>query len=203
MCLWMDWGLWEVGLLNRRYICCCSAVRSCPTLQPQGVQHISLPCPSQSPRACSNSCPLSQWRHSTISSSVVAFSPCLQSFPASESFPMTQLFTSGDQNVGSWCWERLRAKGEGQDRGWDSWMASLTKWTWVWANSGSVWRKEEPDILQSMASQSQTQLNDWTTTVMCVSQNSLLEIQFPSAMVLVGEALGIIRSWTWSPQVWD
>ena len=58
------------------------------SLQPHGLQHAILPCPSQSPRACSNSCPFSQWRHPTISSSVIPFSPCLQSFWASGSFPI-------------------------------------------------------------------------------------------------------------------
>ena len=60
-----------------------------------GLQNISLPCPSLLPRVFSNSCPLSRWCHPTISSSVGPFSSCLQSFPASESFPMSQLFTSG------------------------------------------------------------------------------------------------------------
>ena len=49
-----------------------------------------------------------------------------------------------------WCWERLRARGEGSDRVWNGWMASLTQWTWVWANSGRWWRLEKPDELQSM-----------------------------------------------------
>ena len=52
----------------------------------------------------------------------------------------------------SWCWERLRA-GEGDDRGWDSWMASSTQWTWVWVNSGSWWWTGKPGVLQSMGSQ--------------------------------------------------
>ena len=59
------------------------------------------PCPSPSPRAYSNSCPLSQRHHLTISSSVVPFSSCPQSFPASGSFPMSQLFTSGGQRIGT------------------------------------------------------------------------------------------------------
>ena len=67
--------------------------------RPNGLQHARLPCPSLSPRACSNSCPLSWWCHKTISSSVIPFS-CLQSFPASGSFPMSQLFTSGGQSIG-------------------------------------------------------------------------------------------------------
>ena len=59
-----------------------------------------LPCPLPTPRACSNSCPSSRWCHPTISSSVVPFSSCLQSFPASRSFPRSQFFTSGGQSIG-------------------------------------------------------------------------------------------------------
>ena len=64
-----------------------------------GLQHARLPCPSPNPGACSNSCPSSRWCHPTISSSVVPFSSCLQSFPASGSFPMSQFFTSGSQSI--------------------------------------------------------------------------------------------------------
>ena len=60
-----------------------------------------LPCPSPTPRVCSNSCPSSQWCHPIISSSVIPFSSCLQSLPASRSFPMSQFFTSGGQSVGA------------------------------------------------------------------------------------------------------
>ena len=67
---------------------------------PHGLQHARLPCSSPSPGACSNSCHSSQWCHPTISSSVAPFSCCLQSFPASGSFLMSQLFTSGDQSIG-------------------------------------------------------------------------------------------------------
>ena len=49
-----------------------------------------------------------------------------------------------------WCWERLRAGGEGDDRGWDGWMAPLTQWTWIWASSGRCWRTGRPVVLQSM-----------------------------------------------------
>ena len=69
-------------------------------LQPHGLQHARLPCPSPPPRACSNSCPLSQWCHPTILSSVIPFSHYLQSFPASGSFQMSQFFTSGSQSIG-------------------------------------------------------------------------------------------------------
>ena len=64
------------------------------TLQPHGAQHARLPCPSLSPGVCSNSCPLSQWYYSNISSSVSPFSSCPQSFPISGSFLMNPLFTS-------------------------------------------------------------------------------------------------------------
>ena len=69
-------------------------------LQPHEMQHARLPCPSLSPKVCSNSCPWSRWCHSTVSSSLVPFSFHLQSFPASESFPMSRLLTSGGQSIG-------------------------------------------------------------------------------------------------------
>ena len=68
------------------------------SLQPHGLQYTRLPCPSPTLRACSNACPLSQWCHPTISSSVIPFSSHLQSFPASGSFPMSQFFESGGQS---------------------------------------------------------------------------------------------------------
>ena len=69
------------------------------SLQPHGLQHARLPCPLPTPRVYSNSCPSSWWCHPTISSSVIPFS-CLQSFPASGSFQMSQFFTSGGQMIG-------------------------------------------------------------------------------------------------------
>ena len=69
-----------------------SVAQSSPTLRPHKSQHARPPCPSPTPRVHSDSCPLSQWCHPTISSSVVPFSSCPQSLPASESSPMSQLF---------------------------------------------------------------------------------------------------------------
>ena len=66
---------------------------------PHGLQHARLPCPSPSPRVCSNSCPLSRWCHPTISSSVTPFSSCPQSFPASGSFSVSRIFTSAGQSM--------------------------------------------------------------------------------------------------------
>ena len=71
------------------------------SLQPDGLQHARLPCPSPTPRACSNLCPWSWWCHPTIWSSVIPFSSFLQSFPASGAFPMSQYFTSGGQSIGA------------------------------------------------------------------------------------------------------
>ena len=71
------------------------------SLRPSGLLHPRLPCPSPIPRAYSNSCPSSQWCHPTISSSVAPFSSCLQSFPGSGSFQMSQFFASGGQSVGA------------------------------------------------------------------------------------------------------
>ena len=76
----------------------CSVVSD--SLWPHGLLHTRPPCPSPAPRAYSNSCPLSRWCHPTILSPLVPFSSCLQSFPASGSFPMSQFFSSGGQSIG-------------------------------------------------------------------------------------------------------
>jgi len=108
------------------------------SLQPHGLQHARLPCPSPTPRVYPNSCPLSQWCHPTISSSVVPLSSCLQSFQASGSFLMSQLFTSGGKvlelqlknvykiqkprmtkavrkNSNNWCTEMTQRDGMGRE----------------------------------------------------------------------------------------
>ena len=71
------------------------------------------------------------------------------------------LMQRGDSLEKTWCWERLRAGGEGDDRGWDGWMASLTRLTWVWAGSRSWWWTGKPGMLQSM--ESQRVGNNWVT----------------------------------------
>ena len=73
-----------------------------------------------------------------------------------------------------WCWEGLGAGGEGDDRGWDGWMASLTQWTWVWVNSRSWWWTGRPGVLQFMGSQSRTWLSDWTELNWYLLYNVLL-----------------------------
>ena len=92
-----SWG-WRsvVGYSSVQFSC--SVVSN--SLQPHEPQQARPPCPSPTPRVYPNSCPLSRWCHPIISSSVVPFSSCLQSFPRSGSFPMSQLFTSGLQSIG-------------------------------------------------------------------------------------------------------
>ena len=92
-------SLWTSGA--DRGCCCCCCSRAQLRLCPHGLQHPSLPCPSLSPRARSNSCPLSRWCHPTISSSVTLFSSCPQSFSVSGSFPMSWLFVSSGQSIGA------------------------------------------------------------------------------------------------------
>ena len=81
--------------------CCCSLAKSCLTLWPHGLQHTRLPCPSLSLDVCSNSCPLSRWCHPTILYSVASFSSCLQFFPVSGPFSVSQFFASGGQSIGA------------------------------------------------------------------------------------------------------
>ena len=84
----------------------CSVVSS--SSQSHELQHARLPCPSPTAEVYPNSCPLSRWCHPNISSSVVLFSSCLQSFPASGSFQMSQLFASDGQNTGVGCHSLLQ-----------------------------------------------------------------------------------------------
>ena len=89
-------AVWEACLLGYQF----SSSVMFNSLQPHVSQHARPPCPSPTPGVYSNSCPLSWWCHPTISSSAVPFSSCLQSFPASGSFPMSQLFTWDGQSIG-------------------------------------------------------------------------------------------------------
>ena len=87
---------WEKRNMHSNVVVC--SVMS-DSLQSHELQHARPPCPSPSPWVCSNSCPLSWWFHPTISSSVASFSSCPQPSPASGSFPMSQLFTTGSQSI--------------------------------------------------------------------------------------------------------
>ena len=100
---WADvFNLYPCIHLGHSFGCISSVQFSCSvmsdSLQPHRLQHSRLPCPSPTPGACSNSCPSSQWCHPIILSSIIPFS-CLQSFPASGSFPVSQFFPSGGQRI--------------------------------------------------------------------------------------------------------
>ena len=118
LCRWGNWVLeemWRVPNITQQSCIMHFKVRkfnsghhsvqfSCSVMSdflwPHGLQHARPPCPSPISRACSNSCPLSQWCHPTISSFVIPFFLCLKSFPVSGSFPMSQFFASGSQSIG-------------------------------------------------------------------------------------------------------
>ena len=90
----------DLQVLNYPSVQFSSVAQSCLTLWPHEPQDARPPCPSPTARVYPNPCPLSRWCHPTITSSVVPFSSCSQSFPASGSFPMSQLFASGGQSIG-------------------------------------------------------------------------------------------------------
>ena len=99
------------------------------SLWPHGPQHARPPCLSPTPRVYSNSCPLSQWCHPTISSSVIPFSSCPQSFPASGSFQMSQLFASGGQSIGvsASTWVLPVNTQDWSPLGWTGWISLQSK----------------------------------------------------------------------------
>ena len=99
------------------------------SLWPHGLQHARPPCPSPTPGVYSNWCPLSQWCHPTISSSVVPFSSCPQSFPASGSFQMNHLFTSGGQIIGVSAWTSVLPMNtqDWSPLGWTGWISLQSK----------------------------------------------------------------------------
>ena len=117
---WIQLYVWMSSLTSSVQFSC-SVMSNCS--QPHGPQHARLPCPSPTPGVYSNSSPLSQWCDQTISSSIVPFSSCPPSFPASESFQMSQPFASDDQSIGvsaltsvlpmntQDCWISLQSKG--------------------------------------------------------------------------------------------
>ena len=100
------------------------------SLQPHELQHARPPCPSLTPRACSDSCPSSQWCHPVILSSVVPFSFCLQCFSTPGSFPMSQFFASGGQSIGSSSASASVLAMSSQDwfsLGWTGWVSLQSK----------------------------------------------------------------------------
>ena len=140
VCLFVPIGsLFAFGIISM-VVKVVQPLSSIQLLWPHGLQHARPPCPPLSPRVCSNSCPLSQWCHPTISSSFTHFS-CPQSFPATGSFPMSQLFASGGQSIG--------ASASAQSFHWIFRVDFLSHWL-VWSPAHRV-------------AKSQRQLSDWTT----------------------------------------
>ena len=97
------------------------------SLRPHEPQHARPPCPTSTPRVHPNPCPLSQWCHPTISSSVIPFSSCPQSFSASGSFPMSQLFAWGGQSIGVSTSVLPMNTQDWSPLGWTSWISLLSK----------------------------------------------------------------------------
>ena len=93
--------LWSTGFPHRLWLLLFTRSLMSNSLRPHGLQHTGFPCPSPSHGVCSSSCPLSQWCHPTILSSVIPFTSCPQSFLSSEYFPMSQLFSSDGQTIGA------------------------------------------------------------------------------------------------------
>ena len=127
------------------------------SLKPHGLQHTRPPCPSPTPRACSNSCPESRWCHPTISSSVVPFSSCPQSFPASGSFPMSQFITSGGQSIGDSAAASVLPMNI-QDWfpiGWTGWISMQSKGLSRVFSSTTVWKYQFFGAQPSLWSNSQ------------------------------------------------
>ena len=91
-----------------------------------------------------------------------------------------------------WCWERLKAGGEGDDRGWDGWMASPTQWTWVWVNSGSLWWTGRPGVLRFMGVQRVG--HDWVTELNW-TERSLQEIRDTKGTVKDKDGLNKGQKW--------
>ena len=108
------------------------------SLQPHGLKQVRPPCPSPTHRACSDSCLSSWWCHPTISSSVTTFSSCLQSFPASGSFPMNQFFASGGQSIGVSASTSILPMNipDWFPLGWTGWISLPSKRpSWVFSNT--------------------------------------------------------------------
>ena len=140
-----DWWILSISQFS------CSVVSA--SLRPHESQHARPPCPSPTPRVHSDSCPSSQWCHPAISSSVTPFSPCPQSLPASESFPMSQLFAWGGQSTGISALASFLPK---KSQGW-----SPSEWTgWISLQSKGLSRVFSNTTVQLFGTQlsSQTSL---------------------------------------------
>ena len=196
------------------------------SLWPHELQHARPPCPSPTPRVHPNKCPLCRWCHATISSSVVPFSSRLQSFPASESFQMSQLFISGGQSIGvsasasvlpmntqdwsplGWTgWISLQSKGLSRILQHHSWKASI-----LWCSAFFIVQLSHPYITTYIALTRRTfvgkvmsllfnVLSRWVISFLPRSKNLLISwLQSPSAVILDPPTKNKVRNQkTWIP----
>ena len=129
------------------------------SLQPHGLQHTRPPCPSLTPGVYPNSCPLSQWYHPAISSSVVPFSSCPQSLPASGSFPINQLFAWGGQSIGvSASASVLPMKTQDWSLEWTGWISLQSKGLSRVFSSTTV---QKHQFCARLSSQSNSHIHTW------------------------------------------
>ena len=131
------------------------------SLWPHESQHASPPCPSPTPRAYSNSCPSSRWCHPTISSSLVPFFSCPQSFLASGSFPMSQLFASGGQSIGVSASTSVLPMNtqDWSPLGWTGWISSQSKGLSRVFSNTTVQKHQFFDT--QLSSQSNSHIHTW------------------------------------------
>ena len=153
------------------------------------MQQARLPCPSLSSRACSNSCPLSWWCHPTISSSVVIFSSYLQSFPASGSFLMSQLFASGGQSIGTSTSVLSVNIQDWFPLGLTGWISFQSKGLTRVFSSTTVWKH------QFFSAQPSLWSNSHICTWLLIDYVILLSLLFPSGTAIFGYYTSFLLSW--------
>ena len=138
------------------------------SLWPHGLQHVRLPCPSPTPRACSNSGPSSPWCHPTISSSVVPFS-CLQSFSTSGSFPVSQFFTSGGQSIGASASGFPMNIQDWFPLGWTAWISLQSKRLSIVVSNTTV-QKHQFLVLSFLYSPTLTSIHDYCISTIALTR---------------------------------
>ena len=175
-------------------VVCCSVAKSDP-LQPQGLQHARLHCPSPSLGACSNSYPLSRWYHPAFSSSVIPFSSCLQSFPASGSFQMSQFFTSAGQSIGVSASASVLSMNirDWFPLGWTGWISLQAKrLSRVFSNSTV---QKHQFFGTQFSSQSNSHIHTW------LLETLVKALKFPTSLLLPSNHPDVFLMCPWV--VWD
>ena len=184
-----------------------SVTQSCLTLRSQGLKHARLPCPSPTPRACSNSYPSSRWCSLTISFSVIPFSSYLQSFPASGSFPMNQFFASGDQSIGGAASSSVLPMNiqDWVPLGWTGWISLQPKGLWRVFSNTTVPKHQFFSIQLFMVQLSHPYMTTGKTIVLTiqtfVSKVMFLLFKMLSKFVIafLARSKHLLMSWLQSP----